>query len=223
MDIIPALLEYKPEELLETVKKLTEYYKHFQLDVIDGELYPKKTIQIEDVRKTLKLIDPATLKQLTFDFDLMVRDYMSYIEDIENIEEIVKIDTIFVRANLIENYKKLADLYPEISIGLAVDPTDSIETIAQAFDLENVPVIQIMTVTPGAQGHPFQEDMLTKIEQLRMLDYRNRIYIDGGINEESLKVINSKKYRPDALGIGSYLTRTNKLEERVRKLQTLAL
>lgn len=223
MDIIPALLEYQPEELLVTVNKLTQHYKHFQLDIVDGELYPQKTIQIEDIRKTLKLIDPPTLRQLTFDFDLMVRDYMSYIENIEEIEEIVKIETIFVRANLIGNYKKLADLYPEISIGLVVDPADSIETIAQAYDLENIPVIQIMTVAPGAQGHPFQEDMLTKIEQLRMLDYRNKIYIDGGINEESLKIISSKKYRPDTLCIGSYLTHANKLEEKVKKLQTLTL
>lgn len=223
MEIYPALLSLSVNELEETLKKLIPFYCHFQIDVIDGEFLPKKTVDIEAIPEALKSLNSPTLKNLVFDFDLMVKDYESALDKIDDVQEFVKVDAVLIRASILKSYDKLVNLYPEIKIGLVIDPLDSVETIVQGLDLEKVPIIQIMTVFPGAQGNPFQEDMLNKIEQLRMTDYRNKIYLDGGISEKTLKVIHSKKYLPDIVSVGSYFTKAENPEKRIKSMKKFYL
>lgn len=225
MRIIPAILEHDIEEFENTFKKLRPHYSHFQIDISDGEYVPKKTIQIDDLVKFFSSLkhSKSLPSPLVLDFDLMVKDPVGYIEQLETIEEFAKIDAIFVRPALVKNYKKLANLYPEIKIGFAIDPIENIDTIAEVFDLDIVPAIQIMTVKPGAQGNPFLEDMLTKIEQLKMDDYRSEVYLDGSINNKTLKKIMDRKYQPDVLCIGGYLTKVDgdELQDRINWLLNL--
>lgn len=224
MEIIPAILETNKEDFSAQIKNLLKFYDHLQIDIADGEFVKNKTLDTDSVAEVLQELNPDIRKKLILDLDLLVGNLEEELEKVEELEEIVAIKTIFARPASLENYKKLRNLYPEFEIGLAIDPTDSIETIAQSFDFEKVPAIQVMTVDPGVQGNPFLDDMLNKIEQLRMSDYRNKIYLDGGINDTSLKIIISRKYPPDVLCIGSYLTKAgDKLEERVRHLKKIAL
>jgi len=78
-----------------------------------------------------------------------------------------------------------------------------------------------MSVTPGVQGNPFLEETLNKIEQLRLLGYRKEIFLDGAVNEKTIPVILSKKYQPDFICPGSYLTKTKSLEENVKYLKEI--
>jgi pentose-5-phosphate-3-epimerase len=219
MEIIPAILTNSTDEFKTQLNNLKDHFAHIQIDIADGEFVPGKTITVDDIIKTLNSLNPAILQPLSLDFDLLVMDSMSQLEKIEELGEIIKIKTVFTRPQISDHYKKMIQLYPEYEIGIAIDPADSIETIFESYPPEDIPVIQVMSVIPGAQGNSFIEDMLNKIEHLRMSDYRNKIYLDGGINDRTIKTIISKKYQPDVLCIGSYLTRADDLNSRVEKLR----
>ncbi|MDO9028676.1 MAG: hypothetical protein Q7U68_07475, partial [Candidatus Roizmanbacteria bacterium] len=64
-------------------------------------------------------------------------------------------------------------------------------------------------------------ETLTKVERLRQLGYRKEIFLDGAINKKTIPIILSKKYQPDFICPGSYLTKTKTLEENVKYLLTL--
>ena len=222
MDIVPALLVKTAPELTEQITKLSEHYTHFQIDIADGEFVPNKTLGIDDLQKAFEKIKPETLAKLTFDFDLMVVDYISACEKIDELAFLIKTTTVLPHASAITNFSEIVDQYPGFSVGIAIDPAESIDTINQLFDLTAIPIIQIMSVIPGKQGNPFIEDSLTKIEQLRMFDYRGKIYLDGGVNDKTLSTIISKRERPDVVCVGSYLSQATELDFHIKILQELA-
>jgi pentose-5-phosphate-3-epimerase len=97
-------------------------------------------------------------------------------------------------------------------------PGDNLEALAQYYDINSIPAIQIMTVIPGFQGSPFQQKELNKIDWLRENGYRNTIFIDGGVNDKTIPIILSRKNRPDFAGIGSFLTKTPNIKDHVEYL-----
>jgi len=220
MDIVPALLVTSQEELTDQIKILSPHFKHFQIDIADGEFVKNRTIDLDGVQKVAEK-NESLFKTLSFDFDLMVNGYEDALEKIDLFPPSITVKTVLPHVSVITDYKKISELYPNVEVGFAIDPADSIDTIVQLYDLSTIPVIQIMSVVPGFQGSEFIEDSLIKIEQLKMSDYRNKIFLDGGINEHSLSSILSKKYLPDVLCIGSYLSKASDLEGNIKKLKKL--
>ena len=137
----------------------------------------------------------------------------------EKLKEIIKINYIFIHYSAISNFKSLAQ--KDESIGLTFNPQDQINDLTSHYALDTIPFLQIMSVTPGVQGNPFLEETLNKIEQLRLLGYRKEIFLDGAVNEKTIPVILSKKYQPDFICPGSYLTKTKSLEENVKYLKEI--
>ena len=76
-----------------------------------------------------------------------------------------------------------------------------------------------MSVTPGVQGNPFLPKTLNKIEQLRDLGYRKKIFLDGAVNDKTIPIINKLKYKPDVICPGSFLTKAKDLEKNVKYLE----
>ena len=71
------------------------------------------------------------------------------------------------------------------------------------------------------EGKPFILEALNKIEQLRQLNYRKKIFLDGAVNDKTLPYINSLKYKPDYICPGSFLAKCsdNELKKRVEFLK----
>lgn len=221
MLVCPSVLEYKPEDYFKTIKKLSPYYKYFQIDFADGVYVDNKTASLDDFIKELtsgnfeNFITLQTLKTLVLDFHFMVKDYEKEIEKLENLKNILTIKNVFIHYDLFPNYSLLTTHFSMFNIGLVVNPQDQIHDLATRYTLDDIPCIQIMSIIPGAQGKPFIPETLNKIEQLRMLGYRNEIFLDGAINDETLPIINSKKYKPDVICPGSFLAKTGELQKHV--------
>lgn len=211
MEIMPALLVDTADEFLRQIKNLSPFFKHFQVDIADGKFVPDKTITLEEVETAIS--NPACPLGLTFDFDLLVKDVKTALEQIDKIKQQASVETVFIH-NL-----EAFNVRPNLAI--AIDPQVSVETIKQRFDLSSLPAIQVMSVIPGAQGRAFIPETLDKIGQLRKAAYKNKIYLDGGINNQTTPIIIGKQYRPDFLCIGSYLTHAENPEERVKQLNNL--
>ncbi len=231
MQTVPSILEKTPEDLFFQINRLSKYFPRFQIDIADGIFVPNKTVQIEEITRTIQQLNNETMKQCVFDFHLMVKDYEAEIKKIEKLKEIIKINYIFIHFSAIENSRSFdsppirrvaQDDRGGTTIGLTLNPEDQVDDLTSHYNLKQIPLIQIMSVTPGVQGNPFLPETLTKIEQLRILGYRKEIFLDGAVNEKTIPVILAKKYQPDFICPGSYLTKTKTLKENVKYLKGLS-
>ncbi len=223
MIVFPSILEKTPEALFNQIKKLSKYYSHFQIDIADGIFVNNKTVQIEEIISSFKRSNVLIFKHSSFEFHLMVKDYKTDIKKVLELKKIININTVLIHAFLSPNVKHLISNIEDLSFGLVLNPEDSVETIKTKYDLQKVPIIQIMSVIPGAQGNPFIPETLQKVEQLRNANYRNKISLDGGINAITIPFILSQKILPDILCPGSFLTKAENLEERVLYLKEKAI
>lgn len=206
MKVIPAILTKTSKEFENQIKILSPFFPRYQIDIADDTLVPNKTIQIEDIYSIITRNSQLVTPRTSFDFHLMVTDYEAEIRKIEKLKNFLKIGVIFVHVCLNPDYELITANHPDFSFGFALNPEDKVEAIRNAYDLNKIKNLQIMTIQPGFQGKALIPDLLEKIEQLRLSNYRSNIYIDGGVNEKTIPLIKNLKYRPNFLCIGSYLT-----------------
>jgi pentose-5-phosphate-3-epimerase len=231
MQTVPSILEKDVSSLFYQIKKLSPYFPRFQIDIADGIFVPNKTVSLDNLISVLKKqSNNETMKQCIFDFHLMVKNYQVDIRKIESLKKIINIKYIFIHYSAIVNCKFLPagkagkiENYSSLPIGLTLNPDDQISDLASKYNLNKIPFIQIMSVNPGFQGTPFLPETLNKIEQLRNMGYRKEIFLDGAVNEKTIPVILSKKYQPDYICPGSFLTKTKTLEKNVKYLKKLKL
>ncbi|MFA6016983.1 MAG: hypothetical protein WC744_02760 [Patescibacteria group bacterium] len=218
MQICPSILEPAADVLIQTINRLSSFYKYFQIDIADGIFVPNKTVQIEEIKDSL-IKDCLHKDSLSFDFHLMVSDFESDIKKLNDLKKLINIKNIFIHLSAIENYLELEiENLSDIPIGLTLNPQDQVSDLTRHYPLNTIPCLQIMSVTPGVQGNPFIPDTLNKIEQLRLLGYRGKIFLDGAVNDKTLPIISKLKYRPDVICPGSYLTKAKDLKQRVEFL-----
>lgn len=224
MIICPSILEATADDYLKIIKKLSSYFNYFQIDIADGIYVKNKTTAIDDILKTLTNHQPPTINY-QFDFHLMTKNYENDIEKILQYKDKINIKNIFIHYDL-KPAKTLiqpptTNHQPPINIGLVINPQDEIDDLAKNYNLSSIPVIQIMSVNPGAQGNPFIENTIKKIGQLRILDYRNKIFLDGGINDKTIPFILKQKFLPDVICPGSFLAKAKNETELKKRFNFL--
>lgn len=219
MQLVPTILEQTPQAVVDQVHKLSPYFSTFQIDVVDGIFAPNKTPSVKDLLSVIDSVLPETKQQIIFDFHLMTADYEKEIDHIKALSNKITVRNILVHSDLSPNYHLLAMECPKFTFGAVLNSQDNVYEVMKNYDINSLPIIQFMTVHVGFQGNPFIDRVLKKIEQLKKEGFPGQIFLDGGINEETVSIVMSKKYRPDVLCIGSYITKTDKLEERVTFLK----
>ena len=217
MQICPSMPEPTMDALAATINRLSPFYNYFQIDIGDGIFVNNRTVQIDDISKNYKQFNKY--QSLVFDFHLMVSDFEKDILKLNQLKKLINIRNIFIHFSAIKNFKLIISNLSPLPIGLTLNPQDQISDLTSQYNLNIIPCIQIMSVIPGVQGNPFLPDMLKKIEQLRVLGYRNNIFLDGAVNDKTLPFINKQKYKPDVICPGSFLTKAKDLEKNVKYLE----
>lgn len=202
-------------------QSLRKYFEYFQIDIADGVFVPNTTITLHDIKGLINS-DPSLFQGVTFDFHLMVKDYKKYIDEVLSIKDLIHIKNIFVHFGALHN-DPLLSLPDNISLGLVLNPEDSVEVVTKIYQLNDFSAIQIMTVTPGFQGNSFKPEQLRKIKELRERGYTGTVFIDGSVNERTIPEILAQEYLPDYAGVGSYLTKApaTEIPQRVEILNHL--
>lgn len=219
MKIIPALLTDTAADLFGQIERLKPYYSQFQIDIADGRFVPNTTVQIPDLVKELDKTGHKFGSEITFDFHLMVQDWQTGLKQIDDISSYVTIDIVFVHFGVVRDTIDELVKPGKYTIGIVLNPEDDGDDLLSVTDIAQFPAIQAMTVNPGFQGSPFIEESLNKIDRLREQNYNGSIYIDGGVNNKTLPVIQQRRWQPDYLGIGSFLSKADNIEERVAYLR----
>jgi len=175
-----SILSLDPQNYQSELDRLGHNIDIVHFDIMDGKFVPNVAMGVETVRSIKTDLPKWT--------HLMVqnpeREIPKYIEAGSN--------WITFHIEAVENPTQLIqDLKLKgIKAGIALNPHTSVEKIAKY--LTNLDHVLVMTVEPGQGGQKFQANNLEKIRQIRKLNPKIEIAVDGGIGETTLpKVISA--------------------------------
>lgn len=217
MQISASILSLEKENITQKLYNLeVANVDYFHIDVMDGKFVKNNTSAVmEENALTLKHISQTLL-----DVHLMVEDIDYYINEYLDLKpkyitfhyEVDKNkEKIIEKIKYIQKYGSMA--------GISIKPNTEVKEILDI--LPYISLILVMSVEPGEGGQEFMESSIDKIKELReYIDKNNlevQIEVDGGINNETIKLI--KEAGADIAVVGSYLVKSDDYKETVKKLK----
>ena len=99
-----------------------------------------------------------------------------------------------------------------IKCGISIKPNTSVRDLLPYLD--RIELVLIMSVEPGKGGQKFMPIAIDKINELRKLNKNIIISVDGGINAETVRMVNT-----DMVVSGSYVCMSNNFEKNIELLK----
>ena len=167
---------------IEKIEKSGSKYVH--VDVMDGCFVPNISFGmpiISAVREKTDLI--VDVHAMIVKPNRYINDFIRFGADIItfHIEALEHDEILEVIQTIHSNGKK---------VGISLKPKTDINSILPYIEL--IDMVLIMTVEPGFGGQKFMFDMMEKVKYIReVIDKKNLdidIQVDGGINDETLKI-----------------------------------
>lgn len=193
------------EDAINKINNTNTDYLH--LDVMDGVFVPNISYNIEEIKYIINnsnkkidahfmVNDPIKYLENIKDYNL---EYFTFHVEVDNVEEIIK----KIREN---NYK----------VGLSIKPNTDVNILKEYLDV--IDLILIMSVEPGMGGQTFINSTVDRIKEIKkIIGNKNiKIAVDGGINNNTIKLINDA----DIAVVGSYITNSTNYQERINILRS---
>lgn len=171
--IVPAILVKDKKELINRLNKVKNLVDRVQIDLMDNKFVKNKTVQLDS------LYGLKTRPKL--EVHLMVKEPDDYIDDCKKANAWM----VLFHIEACRDKKGADELIKHIrknkmKVGIAINPRTSI-SILKPF-LKKIDQVLVMTINPGFGGQEFIDSTLKKIRQLRAIDSKIAIEVDGGIN-----------------------------------------
>lgn len=173
--VIPGILESKLEGLSSKLLKASDFSERVFVDVIDGKFSENETVGMDE------LMDTST--ELGLYIHLMTEEPIEYLNQCKELGTELVVGQVELMEDQVGFMDKGAQL--ELKIGLALDlptPIDFLEDKA----LLKVDTILLLAVEAGFSEQKFDVKVLKKIEDLRANGFKGDIFIDGGVNQETI-------------------------------------
>ena len=181
------------------------------VDLMDGMFVPKRNFYIEETLEDLK----NTKKPL--DIHLMVYEPEKYNKDLSTLKPEYITFHLESKTDIKETIKLIKSY--GIKVGISIKPNTDISYLEPYYN--DIDLILIMSVEPGAGGQRFIFDMLEKVEDLNDLKYNKgykfMISVDGGLNEYT--AIKCRDSGANIIVSGSYVCRHENYNERINLLR----
>ncbi len=193
--IVPALLTSDRREFTDMIKTCAEFTDYVQIDIMDGEFVPSKSIGIVDLE--------GFKAPLRCEAHLMVLDPVAWIKPFKNIGAERIVYHFESSKNHLEVISKIRE--SGLGAGIAINPPTSIAEFE--FLAEEVDTVLFMSVNPGFYGSAFMPEVLAKIRAFKDKYPQKEAGIDGGIKLD--KMIAVKKTGLDYICVGSAILKSN--------------
>lgn len=195
---------------LECINKINESNADYiHVDLCDGKYVNTKNFEIKD---TIKLLNNS---KKPLNIHLMVANPKKIIKYFKKLNiESITIHNIKNVDKILKYLKKKG-----YKCGIALNPNESIDSITKYLNL--IDELLIMSVIPGKGGQGFIDSTLTKIDEINNIkdNYHFITAIDGGINNETIKLLKNKGI--DLVISGSYIVNSidyNKAINEIKKI-----
>jgi ribulose-phosphate 3-epimerase len=211
--VAPSIIaiDYNNEEVLtESLNKIEKAGANFvHIDVMDGKFVKNTTFDWTFVDK----IRDKT--NLMLDVHLMVEDPESVIDNY--VEAGADIITVHYEAckNITETLKKIKE--KNVVAGLALNPRTPALKIKDLLATNLVDVVLVMGVRPGACGQKFIPGMAEKIAEIREMDKKVFIEIDGGVTSKNAKIL--RKMGANIIVSGKTVFESKNIKKTIRQLK----
>lgn len=168
-EVIPAILTKSRKDLIDKIKLVEPYVKTIQIDIIDGRFVKNKTVQPKDFR--------GLKTKANLEFHLMVKNPAKYMKGFSRYAK-----RFIFHKEITRNPEKFIELARKLKkeVGLAINPETPVKRIIPFLGM--VDQVLIMTVNPGWQGQKFIPTALEKVKEIRKLNKKINIEVDGGIH-----------------------------------------
>lgn len=200
------------EEDLIKLEKLACEYLHF--DIMDGVFVPNYTLG----PGFMNVVRRAT--SIPFDIHLMVERP----EDKLSFFDIQKGDLVVVHQESTIHLQRVLQRIRDLGakVGVALNPATSIFTIEDVLD--DLDVIEIMTVNPGFAGQKLVPATLKKISRLKSYLIKNgydsiKIEVDGNVSFENAKKMRAAGADIFVAGTSSLFTKDGDMISAGKKLR----
>lgn len=207
MKIVPALLTDKKEYLAEMVKVCAKFTDYVQIDIMDGEFVPSKSVKLSDLHDLKLPIDCEA--------HLMVSEPAVWIEPFKRIgakKIIYHFEIEEVHSEIIHEIKKR-----NLAVGIAVNPSTEIDEFR--YLLNDIDTVLFMSVNPGFYGAEFIPGVLEKIMKFKKEYPEKNAAIDGGIKFDNL--LNVRDSGVDYICVGSAILKDDNPEQAYLKFLNL--
>lgn len=196
---------YETRQTIEMLDKC-QNIDSIHVDLMDGKYVLNNNLNIDELPNLFTNIN----KKL--DVHLMVEEPEQYIDDLFKLNT----NIIFFHPSTTKDPSGLINIIKDNNkkAGIVINPDENIKDFKEYFD--EVDAILIMSVVPGKGGQTFLRDTLVSYELLKVekKQYNFMIYIDGGINEETVKFVKEA----DGVIAGSFICKSDDFEKQISKL-----
>jgi ribulose-phosphate 3-epimerase len=202
--------DYDLETTISKIDESSADYIH--VDMMDGIFVENANFTVQDLKKMFK----NTKKKL--DVHMMVCSPNKYVKDF------AKMPNVEYLTLHTESHRRPIDVinmirHTPLKVGLAINPETKVSHIVPM--LSHLDQVLVMSVKPGKGGQKFMEEILYKIETLKELREQNGyhyvINVDGGINEETAKLV--KEAGADMVVSGSYVCKSEDYNQRIESVR----
>ena len=202
--------DYDLETTISKIDESSADYIH--VDMMDGVFVENANFTVQDLKKMFK----NTKKKL--DVHMMVCSPNKYVKDF------AKMPNVEYLTLHCESHRRPIDVinmirHTPLKVGLALSPETKVSHIVPL--LNHLDQVLVMSVKPGKGGQKFMEEILYKIETLKELREQNGyhyvINVDGGINEETAKLV--KEAGADMVVSGSYVCKSDDYNQRIESVR----
>ena len=205
-----SILNIEKEDRMKKIKDFMGVHNNWiHFDVMDGEFVENKTFSYDVVEEISEYCDIfKDVHLMTYNPNKFLKEYkQAGADQITFHYESVDRDQV---TQIIDEIKKYG-----MKAGLSIKPSTKLNEIEEY--LKYLDLVLVMSVEPGKGGQKFMEASLDKIKRLKekQKDYHYLISVDGGINNETCKLV--KEAGVDVVVVGTYLTKEdidiNKIED----------
>jgi ribulose-phosphate 3-epimerase len=188
--VCPTVLASNEAEYALQMRIVTPFSERIQIDLMDGEFAPNKSVGLEEVWWSPSVVA---------DIHLMYQNPFDYLQQLLHLKPnmvIIHVET------MVHHMHFAAELHKEgIKAGLAIlpeTPVSNIEQILHSFDH-----LLIFSGDLGHFGGEANLDMLSKVKQARAHHGEVEIGWDGGVNAQNAKQLVDGGV--DVLNVGGFI------------------
>lgn len=199
--IFPSVMAKSQQKVDAILKNLHGVATYLHLDVADGKFVPNTSLWF-----------PFRLsKKFKYNAHLMIKEPEKWIR-----KHGQKVEFCIVQAETVDvgDYVKKTKSKRK-KVAFALNPETPISKIKKY--LKEIDYVLILTVHPGFYGGKYLKAPLKKIKEIKKINPRVKVIVDGGMNPSTVK--EAVKAGADFIVSGSFITKAEKPKERMKMLE----
>ncbi|MBX2867022.1 hypothetical protein KTR10_03645 [Candidatus Kaiserbacteria bacterium] len=216
--VVPAVIPTSRRHLDATLERCADFADEVQVDIVDGVFAPESSWPYNQTESVETLLQNLNFHELPTELDLMIQNP----EETMDLWMQTGAKKIVVH---VESTKKLSDIIEDSAprafhLGLSLN-NDTDVHVLEDIDMEHVDYIQLMGIKDiGAQGQPFDERVIKRIEYIHNTYPRLPISIDGSVNKTTIVAL--ARAGATRFVAGSAILKSDNWEDAYKDLKVLA-